>query len=233
MTTFLLAFEAGVGTLSVVNTNVVWWGSGLGSEAEDKPNAAGEENSEGVIKKTGRLLGLCESGPPMEIRVPELETVDWDRLDDGQGESLRENYGKWDPRGWKLARLQEVSRRQCMVPSRMELTGTISGLDDSPPQGRSCQRGLGLLSMCNVRKTLPSVLGRRSSWETPNVEDGDRYRESQDVSREFGLFQFGTLADWVNHFESQDARLCLFTQLHSLPQLAPHAISLQHAIMAT
>jgi hypothetical protein len=106
VTTFLLAFEAGVGTLSVVNTNVIWWGSGLGSEAEEERD---KEGANGVLKKTGRLLGTCESGPPMEIRVPELETVDWDRLEDEQGESLREKYAKWDPRGWRLARLQEVS----------------------------------------------------------------------------------------------------------------------------
>jgi len=115
VTTFLLAFEAGVGTLSVVNTNVIWWGSGLGTEAEEERLSGGKTSEDRSTEKTGRLLGLCESGPPMEIRVPELETVDWDRIDDGQGQSLRENYGKWDPRGWKLARLQEVCSQRYAV----------------------------------------------------------------------------------------------------------------------
>lgn len=117
ITTFLMAFEAGVGTLSVVNTNVLWWGAGLGAEAAEEEEArvndenkqAHGSNAQRGSGKTGRLLGLCESGPPMEVRVPELQTVGWDRLEDDRGENLSENYGKWDPRGWRLARIQEVS----------------------------------------------------------------------------------------------------------------------------
>jgi carotenoid cleavage dioxygenase-like enzyme len=115
ITTFLMAFEAGVGTLSVVNTNVLWWGAGLGSEAAEEERMNNENkgtqgsNAQRGSGKTGRLLGLCESGPPMEVRVPELQTVGWDRLEDDQGEQLSETYGKWDPRGWRLARIQEVS----------------------------------------------------------------------------------------------------------------------------
>lgn len=115
ITTFLMAFEAGVGTLSVVNTNVLWWGAGLGSEAaeeeamQNKDKEVQGSTAQRGSGKTGRLLGLCESGPPMEVRVPELQTVGWDRLEDDRGENLSESYGKWDPRGWRLARIQEVS----------------------------------------------------------------------------------------------------------------------------
>ncbi len=104
---FLVVLEAGVGTLSVANTNVIWWSSDLGSEASE----------EGEVKaiQDGRLLALCESGPPLEVRVPELQTVDWDRLEDMETKlSLR---GRRKGLGWKrwgLGRIQDVRERLCL-----------------------------------------------------------------------------------------------------------------------
>jgi hypothetical protein len=123
ITTFLLAFEAGVGTLSVVNTNVLWWGTGLGTEAEEERNASQDKPSK--RKQDGRLLALCESGPPMEMRIPELETVDWDRLEDEKGQSLRTKRSKWNPKSWSLARLQEVRWRRYSESSFMLINCSV------------------------------------------------------------------------------------------------------------
>ncbi|KAJ9107703.1 hypothetical protein QFC21_001163 [Naganishia friedmannii] len=116
--TFMLALEARVGTLSVANTNVLWWGSGLGMEANDEvakggaPLEANKGNQTTTDRATeerdGRLLALCESGPPLEVRIPELETVDWDRLKDKQtGRDLRDDRKGWGWRRWGLGRIQE------------------------------------------------------------------------------------------------------------------------------
>nr|XP_019013550.1 uncharacterized protein I206_01620 [Kwoniella pini CBS 10737]OCF52331.1 hypothetical protein I206_01620 [Kwoniella pini CBS 10737] len=83
---FLIAVRARMGVLSVANTSVIWWGR----EPPDQ-----------------RLLATCESGPPLEVRLPELQTVGWDRLND-QGESLSDRRGRWE--WWKrfgLSRVQE------------------------------------------------------------------------------------------------------------------------------
>jgi hypothetical protein len=108
MQAFVIAVRAQMGVLSVANTSLLWWGKGLGQEAEMERKAqrdAGEE-----VEWDNRLLATCESGPPLEVRVPELETVDWDKLKDEHGESLDTRRGKWDL--WKrftLPRIQEVS----------------------------------------------------------------------------------------------------------------------------
>lgn len=118
MHTFLLALEARVGTLSVANTNVLWWGSNLGSEAaaeaKEVDGRAGE--SAAIARdpcaedKDGRLLALCESGPPLQVRVPGLETVGWDRLKDKTTDrDLRDRRRGWGWKRWGLGRIQEVS----------------------------------------------------------------------------------------------------------------------------
>lgn len=121
MTTFLLALEAGVGTLSVANTNVIWWGKGLGSEAEqDYEHGMDKQDKRSVDEwQTGRLLATCESGPPMEVRVPALETMGWDRLEDDKGETLTVRRAWWDPRRWSLARLQEVREQRSFCNARI------------------------------------------------------------------------------------------------------------------
>ncbi len=124
---FFLAVRARMGVLSVANTSVIWWGQGLGREAEDE--AAVEvsmvslpdedtrpprlDRTVSVLRdyrKDHRLLATCESGPPLEVRVPELETIDWDRLDEvSTGESLANRRGKWEWwKRWTLSRVQEV-----------------------------------------------------------------------------------------------------------------------------
>ncbi|KAJ9118149.1 hypothetical protein QFC22_004052 [Naganishia vaughanmartiniae] len=117
--TFMLALEARVGTLSVANTNVLWWGSGLGTEAngEDpkgrttlEANKDRQTTSDSATgeEQDGRLLALCESGPPLEVRIPELETVGWDRLEDKKtGRDLRDVRKGWGWRRWGLGRIQE------------------------------------------------------------------------------------------------------------------------------
>lgn len=114
LTAFLLALRARVGVLSVANTSVIWWGTGLGSEAAEERRA--RETGPGVVNPVQlgandqRLLATCESGPPLEVRVPELETVGWDRLDESRSaENLRSRRGptSWWTR-WGLARVQEV-----------------------------------------------------------------------------------------------------------------------------
>ena len=106
---FTIAIRARLGVLSVANTSVIWWATGLGTEAEEEKgidDSLGE--NEGDVD--GRLLATCESGPPLEVRVPGLETVRWDRLDDVSGESLGNRRGKWEWfKRWGLSRVQEVS----------------------------------------------------------------------------------------------------------------------------
>ncbi|WWC69436.1 uncharacterized protein I206_103375 [Kwoniella pini CBS 10737] len=86
----------------VANTSVIWWGRGLGLiDDEDEVEAILEPPDQ-------RLLATCESGPPLEVRLPELQTVGWDRLND-QGESLSDRRGRWE--WWKrfgLSRVQEM-----------------------------------------------------------------------------------------------------------------------------
>jgi hypothetical protein len=101
-----------MGVLSVANTSVIWWGRGLGFEAveekEIEDDILGDEGDGG----DGRLLATCESGPPLEVRVPGLETVRWDRLEDGSGEDLGKRRGTWEWfKRWGLSRVQEVSLR--------------------------------------------------------------------------------------------------------------------------
>lgn len=105
---FAIAIRARLGVLSVANTSVIWWATGLGTEAEEEKGIDDSlgENEEDV---DGRLLATCESGPPLEVRVPGLETVRWDRLDDVSGESLGNRRGKWEWfKRWGLSRVQEV-----------------------------------------------------------------------------------------------------------------------------
>jgi hypothetical protein len=105
---FTIAIRARLGVLSVANTSVVWWAKGLGTEAEEErliedDLGIGEEGGD------GRLLATCESGPPLEVRVPGLETVRWDRLDDRE-ENLGNRRGGWEWfKRWGLSRVQEVS----------------------------------------------------------------------------------------------------------------------------
>lgn len=135
--TVLLAFQASVGTLSVANTNVIWWGRGLGEEAkQERKQRLGEKAQDDgqtskvetlptshdrdttsavntVTKGDHRLLALCESGPPLEVRLPALETVGWDKLQDSLTHSGLDDGpdGQQAPwyswRKWGLARLQE------------------------------------------------------------------------------------------------------------------------------
>jgi hypothetical protein len=105
---FTIAIRARLGVLSVANTSVIWWATGLGTEAEEEK---GIDDSLGECEDLvdGRLLATCESGPPLEVRVPGLETVRWDRLDDVSGESLGNRRGKWEWfKRWGLSRVQEV-----------------------------------------------------------------------------------------------------------------------------
>ena len=120
-----------MGVLSVANTSVIWWGQGLGREAEEEAaveasmivvpeemlgasSSSPRRHSISTLReypKDHRLLATCESGPPMEVRVPELETVGWDLLDESYtGESLATRRGKWAWwQRWTLPRIQEVS----------------------------------------------------------------------------------------------------------------------------
>lgn len=136
---FFLLLRARMGVLSVANTSVVWWGRGLGKEARQEEEerererlrlqissrtdetkdgsrpALGRRRTTGGLAKRAdradqRLLATCESGPPLEVRIPELETVGWDRLADAHGEDLGMRRGKWEWfKRWGLARVQEVS----------------------------------------------------------------------------------------------------------------------------
>lgn len=113
---FTIALRARMGVLSVANTSVIWWGRGLGIEAEeereldDDPLLEVEGTKAGVAAGgDGRLLATCESGPPLEVRVPGLETVGWDRLKDEGGETLDRRRGPWEWfKRWGLSRVQEV-----------------------------------------------------------------------------------------------------------------------------
>lgn len=120
---FMIALRARMGVLSVANTSVIWWGRGLGSEGEEERELEEDDmlEVEGMQRSNaqgdGRLLATCESGPPLEVRVPGLETVGWDRLDDGQGETLDKRRGKWEWfKRWGLSRVQEVcpARASCI-----------------------------------------------------------------------------------------------------------------------
>lgn len=120
---FTILVRARMGVLSVANTSVLWWGQGLGTEAEEeyaveaiipsagRPGIQRTESRFRDYRKDQRLLATCESGPPLEVRVPELETVGWDKLvEAGTGESLENRRGKWAWwKRWSLSRVQEVS----------------------------------------------------------------------------------------------------------------------------
>ena len=92
---FFIALRARLGVLSVANTSVIWWGT----------------------NNDQRLLATCESGPPLEVRVPELETVGWDRFMDQNGESLRTSKASWWKR-WTLGRIQEVRHLSIVADCR-------------------------------------------------------------------------------------------------------------------
>jgi hypothetical protein len=163
--TFMLALEARVGTLSVANTNVLWWGSGLGMEANDEvtkgtADVSGATNDikttgvKAVEERDGRLLALCESGPPLEVRVPELETVDWDRLKDKKtGQDLRDDRKGWGWRRWGLGRIQEVNIFMIMPMKHID-RGSPLGLGYRTSSRRSNQWRLGVLRMPNVRNAV-------------------------------------------------------------------------------
>ncbi|KAL7423941.1 hypothetical protein Q5752_001526 [Cryptotrichosporon argae] len=116
---FAIAVRARMGVLSVANTSVVWWGTGMGSEAAAERAAAAAEAAEAEASedtqgddesvRNHRLLATCESGPPLEVRVPGLETVGWDRLADAAGASLKSQSRpgrSWWSR-WGLPAVQE------------------------------------------------------------------------------------------------------------------------------
>ncbi|EIW69469.1 hypothetical protein TREMEDRAFT_30937 [Tremella mesenterica DSM 1558] len=117
VTAFILAIRGRLGVLSVANTNVIWWGQGLGIEAgeeakmEDGSKTIETEQQSFQHVDDHRLLATCESGPPLEVRLPELETVGWDRLVDSKsGEDLARRRGRsgwWTrfglPRDWMTA----------------------------------------------------------------------------------------------------------------------------------
>lgn len=131
---FFLLVRARISVLSVANTAVVWWGQGMGKEAADEIAAERllvDDDEEQVVKGEGsrpglqrrrtnaagykrdhRLLATCESGPPLEVRLPELETVRWDRLEDAEGEDLNSRRGRWS---WlsrfRMSAVSEVSTR--------------------------------------------------------------------------------------------------------------------------
>jgi hypothetical protein len=88
-----LAVRARMGVLSVANTSLFWWATG---------------------PETGRLLATCESGPPLQVRVPELETGEWERFIEvgtDSGESLCTNrdqsWARWI-RSLGMCGIQEV-----------------------------------------------------------------------------------------------------------------------------
>ena len=132
---FFLLLRARMGVLSVANTSVVWWGRGMGKEAQlDKGKRDAARPSLGRRRTTGRasltqvpryepdqrLLATCESGPPLEVRVPELETIGWDRLPDTAGEHLGVRRGRWEWfKRFGLARVQEVRRGHACLLQRI------------------------------------------------------------------------------------------------------------------
>ena len=106
---FFILVRAQMGVLSVANTSVLWWGKNLGLEAEQEKEKRFELGQDDVDDNDHRLLATCESGPPLEVRVPELETVGWDRLKDDNGENLGIRRGRWEWwKKWSLPRVQEV-----------------------------------------------------------------------------------------------------------------------------
>lgn len=46
-----------------------------------------------LVYHDGRVLATCESGPPMHVTVPELDTVDWHLFPDARGEALSQMPG--------------------------------------------------------------------------------------------------------------------------------------------
>jgi carotenoid cleavage dioxygenase-like enzyme len=46
-----------------------------------------------LVHHDGRALATCESGPPLWISLPNLDTVDWFGLEGADGTSLRKNGG--------------------------------------------------------------------------------------------------------------------------------------------
>jgi len=135
---FFLAVRARMGVLSVANTSVIWWGQGLGSEAKEemlieqdldlvemdtdaRPGMYRAKSTLRDYKRDHRLLATCESGPPLEVRVPELETIGWDRLDDRNGESLGTRRGRWE--WWKKFTLPRVQEVCGISPDRQRLIG--------------------------------------------------------------------------------------------------------------
>ena len=152
MQAFFLLLRARMGVLSVANTSVVWWGKGLGKEAAAEQERERERQRGDKEKENGqsptrpplgrrrttnrlssrhvtryepdqRLLATCESGPPLEVRVPELETIGWDRLPDRDGEHLGMRRGRWEWfKRFGLARVQEVSH-----PSRCFSRAVLDG----------------------------------------------------------------------------------------------------------
>lgn len=185
---FFLLLRARMGVLSVANTSVIWWGQGLGSEAREEDavrmqlDGGGdkEEEAEDVAAATAaprpgglkrskstyrayrrdhRLLATCESGPPLEVRVPELETVSWDRLADSTGEDLGRRRGRWEWwRKFGLSRVQEVSgpTQSAWKPA------DLAGLDDGASSGRPSRWIVDLLFDADVRCPACAVLGHRS-----------------------------------------------------------------------
>ncbi|WVQ70055.1 uncharacterized protein L199_008279 [Kwoniella botswanensis] len=108
---FLIALRARMGVLSVANTSVIWWGRGLGLDELEEDQVEDVLGASEVLSNDPdqRLLATCESGPPLEVQLPSLKTIGWDRLKDPfTGESLAERRGRWE--WWKrfgLSRVQE------------------------------------------------------------------------------------------------------------------------------
>ncbi|WWD10113.1 hypothetical protein V865_008246 [Kwoniella europaea PYCC6329] len=108
---FLIALRARMGVLSVANTSVIWWGRGLGLDELEEDQVEHVLGASEMLSNDPdqRLLATCESGPPLEVQLPSLQTIGWDRLKDPfTGESLAERRGRWE--WWKrfgLSRVQE------------------------------------------------------------------------------------------------------------------------------
>jgi hypothetical protein len=126
-----IVVRARMDVLSVANTSVLWWGQGLGTEAEKeadleilahaKGGRPGIKRKESILRdyrKDHRLLATCESGPPLEVRVPELQTIGWDRLEEaGTGENLATRRGKGQWFSKMLGKVQEVGDQKNVADS--------------------------------------------------------------------------------------------------------------------
>lgn len=109
-----------------------------------------------AYRRDHRLLATCESGPPLEVRVPELETVSWDRLADSSGEDLGRRRGRWEWwRKFGLSRVQEVSH-----PDGARCAD-LAGLDDGSSSRGPGRWVLDLLLDTDVRFPACPVLGHR------------------------------------------------------------------------